>query len=123
LPGLIGSAPAAPYWLLIVGLTLASIAPAQAGHWRLVTQGDCPGPQISGSPGAAPEDEVCTAAFAGKTALCFTQVCYPGCQYIDIPTHACQGGAELAQVYTCEPEATSAPVENPGAAERQPLAQ
>jgi hypothetical protein len=112
-----------PFRLLIVCLALASVTPAQAGQWRLVTQGDCPGPQISGSPGAAPEDEVCTAAFAGKTALCFTQVCYPGCQYIDIPTQACQGGAELAQVYTCVSEPAAAPAENPRAGERQPLAQ
>lgn len=98
---------------LIVCLTLASIAPAQAGHWMLVTQGDCPGPQVSGSAGPQPEDEVCTAAFAGKTALCFTQVCYPGCQYIDIPTRKCRGGAELAQVYTCVSEPASAQEKNP----------
>jgi hypothetical protein len=90
---------------LILFLSLMWIAPVQAGKWVLTGQGDCPGPQVIGSAGPDPEDAHCTADFAGKTALCFTQVCYPGCQYIDIPTQACRGGAELAQVYTCVPDA------------------
>ncbi len=48
-----------------------------------------------------PEAEQCTAEFIGKTALCFTQVCYPGCQYIDVRTMDCRGGTEMAEVYTC----------------------
>lgn len=88
--------------LRLVGLLCGLLAvPAAHAGWQFVEQGDCPGPQVSGSPGELPEAERCTPEFAGKTALCFTQVCYPGCQYIDVPTAQCQGGAELAQVYTC----------------------
>jgi hypothetical protein len=82
-------------------LLLVLALPVQAGEWRLVTQGDCPGKEVQGSAGEAPDPELCTPAFAGKTALCFTQVCYPGCQYIDVPTPQCRGGAEMAHVYTC----------------------
>jgi len=104
---------------LIFCLTLAWIAPAHAGRWVLANQGDCPGPQVIGSAGTHPEDDLCTAEFAGKTALCFTQVCYPGCQYIDIPTRECRGGAELAQVYTCVSEPASAQADKPSAAVQQ----
>lgn len=76
---------------------------AQAGSWELVGVGDCPGPQVTGTMGEQPDHELCTPALAGKTALCFTQVCHPGCQYIDVPTPNCQGGGEMAQVYTCRP--------------------
>ena len=101
---------------IIFCLMLAWIAPAQAGRWVLANQGDCPGPQVIGSAGAEPEDELCSNAFAGKTALCFTQVCYPGCQYIDILTRECRGGTELAQVYTCLSEPTPAQADKPSAA-------
>lgn len=67
-------------------------------------QGDCPGPQVLGSAGEVPEDAQCTPEFSGKTALCFRGVCNPGCQYIDVLTRECRGGAELADVYTCVPE-------------------
>lgn len=87
-------------------LVLLTTLPAWAG-WRLVGQGDCPGVQVQGSVGEAPEPDRCTPGFAGKTALCFTQVCYPGCQYIDVPTAQCAGGAEMANVYTCEPGRSS----------------
>lgn len=79
-------------------------APVARAGWVAAGQGDCPGPQVWGSAGEQPEAERCTPDFAGKTALCFTQVCYPGCQYIDVPTRECRGGAELAHVYTCVPE-------------------
>jgi hypothetical protein len=88
---------------LALFLALFGALPAQAG-WQLVAQGDCPGPQVWGTAGELPESARCTPEFAGKTALCFTQVCYPGCQYIDVPTAQCQGGAEMAQVYTCVPD-------------------
>jgi hypothetical protein len=86
---------------------MAWLVPAHAGKWVWVSEGDCPGPQVIGSAGVNPDDELCTAAIAGKTALCFTQVCYPGCQYIDVATRQCQGGAELAEVYTCVVEIPS----------------
>lgn len=84
-------------------LTLIVISPSYA-DWRLVGEGDCPGQQIQGSAGETPDNALCTTEFAGKTALCFPFVCNPGCQYIDVKTQACQGGTELAKVYTCEPE-------------------
>ena len=87
-------------WHLAV-LMLVLLPEAHAGTWVQVTQGDCPGRQVIGSTGETPEAEHCTPAFTGKTALCFTQVCYPGCQYIDVPTRECRGGAEMADVYTC----------------------
>lgn len=87
----------------LIPLLLALSPAAQAGTWVLVDQGDCPGPQVIGSAGELPDEELCTPTFAGKTALCFTQVCYPGCQYIDVPTAQCRGGAEMANVYTCAP--------------------
>jgi len=90
--------------LLLLALSFAHGAAAQAGTWVLVSEGDCPGPQVIGSAGERPDAIHCTPAFSGKTALCFTQVCYPGCQYIDVPTPQCRGGAELADVYTCVPE-------------------
>ena len=88
---------------VLLALTLATTL-AQAG-WRLVDEGDCPGRQVIGSDGDMPDAAICTPGFAGKTALCFTQVCNPGCQYIDVFTPDCRGGAEMAQVYTCEPQA------------------
>lgn len=87
-----------------VMLPLLLLGPgAHAGDWVAQGQGDCPGPQVIGSAGESPDPELCTPAFAGKTALCFPRVCNPGCQYIDVPTTQCQGGAELADVYTCVP--------------------
>lgn len=82
-------------------LLLALGSAAQAGTWIPITEGDCPGPEVNGSAGEQPDAAHCTPAFAGKTALCFTRNCNPGCQYIDVPTAQCRGGAELADVYTC----------------------
>ena len=87
--------------LALTCLALLAAAPAHA-EWRLVGEGDCPGRQVIGSLGVEPEAEQCTPEFAGKTALCFTQVCNPGCQYIDISTTDCRGGTETALVYTCD---------------------
>jgi hypothetical protein len=96
-----------PYRLFILVL-IAGFTPCMShAGWQFVGEGDCPGYQVIGSTGVEPEAVLCTTEFAGKTALCFTQVCYPGCQYIDVPTSKCTGGSELAQVYTCQPQAGS----------------
>jgi hypothetical protein len=88
--------------LTCLALLTALSATSVYAEWRLIGQGDCPGRQVIGSLGVEPEAELCSPKFAGKTALCFTQVCNPGCQYIDVPTADCQGGTEMAQVYTCD---------------------
>jgi hypothetical protein len=88
-------------FLLASLVALPLLAPAQAGTWAPVGKGDCPGAQVWGTAGDMPEGERCTTEFIGKTALCFTQVCYPGCQYIDVLTKDCRGGTEMADVYTC----------------------
>jgi hypothetical protein len=77
---------------------------AHAGTWVPVGEGDCPGRAVNGSAGEQPDPAFCTAAFSGKTALCYTRNCNPGCEYIDLPTPDCRGGAELADVYTCVAE-------------------
>jgi len=86
---------------------LALLGPAAwAGTWVYVSRGDCPGPQVFGSAGEAPERERCTPEFDGKTALCFSFNCNPGCQYIDVQTTECWGGAEMVDVYTCQARST-----------------
>lgn len=85
-------------------LALVFSTAAQAGAWVRVGEGDCPGKPLFGSAGERPEAERCTPALAGRTALCFTRNCNPGCEYIDVATSDCRGGAELADVYTCVPE-------------------
>jgi hypothetical protein len=89
-------------------LTLPLIATAHAGTWVLVGQGDCPGPHAGGNSGKEPEFERCAPEFHGKTALCYTKVCNPGCDFIDKATRDCRGGTEMADVYTCvaDPPAT-----------------
>ncbi|HRH79937.1 MAG TPA: hypothetical protein PLW81_02710 [Thiobacillaceae bacterium] len=87
------------FTVLAFGLSL----PATAG-WRWVAEGDCIGPQLQGAPGNVPEPDRCTPEMAGKTALCFPQACYPGCQYLDLPSSKCLPGADTGQIYTCEPE-------------------
>lgn len=93
---------------VILGFGILALAGpvAWAGTWVYVTRGDCPGPQVVGSAGETPERERCTPAFDGKTALCFSFNCNPGCQYIDVLTKHCQGGAEMVDVYTCQAPAT-----------------
>lgn len=92
----------------ILLLTFLLIASAQAGTWVPVGQGDCPGVQVVGSSGTEPERERCTPAFAGKTALCYTKVCNPGCEYINVTTRDCRGGTEMADVYTCVADSPAA---------------
>lgn len=89
-------------WLILLLLALGSTT--QAGNWVPVGEGDCPGRAVNGSAGEQPDAALCTPAFAGKTALCFTRNCNPGCEYIDVATPDCRGGAELADVYTCVAE-------------------
>ncbi|MDP2433158.1 MAG: hypothetical protein Q8O33_14185 [Pseudomonadota bacterium] len=94
--------------LLLIALSFTHGATARAGTWVPVGEGDCPGPEVNGSAGEHPDAIHCTPTFTGKTALCFTNNCNPGCQYIDVPTTQCRGGAELADVYTCVQEAPPA---------------
>lgn len=94
--------PARRFREFLLLLALLSL-PASAG-WVRVGTGDCPGPLLQASQGETPDPSRCTQDFAGKTSLCYTQVCFPGCDYVDLPTSKCQGGAELAHVYTCQPD-------------------
>jgi hypothetical protein len=92
--------------LMMLFSTLALAGPAAwAGTWVYVSRGDCPGPLVRGSAGERPDRELCTPEFEGKTALCYTQNCNPGCDYVDVPTPDCRGGAELVDVYTCRASA------------------
>lgn len=93
---------------MLMALLAGPPSPAAAG-WRWVAEGDCIGPQLRGEPGDVPEPDRCTPEMAGKTALCFPRACYPGCQYIDIPTSQCLPGTDTGQIYTCEPD-TAQPV-------------
>jgi hypothetical protein len=93
-----------PRSLLLALACLSQAASAPAGTWLFAGKGDCPGAQVRGSPGPEPDAEQCTPAFAGRTALCFTQVCNPGCMYIDERTPDCAGGSENADLYTCVAE-------------------
>lgn len=86
-------------------LLIALSGGAQANTWVYVDQGDCPGKTLVASTGKFPASELCTPAMAGKTALCFVRTCSPSCEYIDVRTPQCRGGAELAEVYTCVVEA------------------
>ena len=67
------------------------------GTWQAVGIGDCPGRDVSGSSGPAPDPSKCNAAFAGQTAVCWTT----GCTYKNVATAACTGGATPGQMYTC----------------------
>jgi len=78
------------------------VSAAWAGTWVYVSRGDCPCPQVFGSAGEAPEHERCTPEFDGRTTLCYTQNCNPGCDDVDVLTRDCRGGAELVDVYTCQ---------------------
>jgi hypothetical protein len=80
---------------------------ASAGTWQPVGVGDCPGRDVAGSRGPAPEAAKCDASFAGMTAVCWTS----GCTYKNVATAACTGGANPGQMYTCRaaPAAAAAP--------------
>ncbi|HNQ03065.1 MAG TPA: hypothetical protein PKH69_00490 [Thiobacillaceae bacterium] len=90
--------------VLLAGVLAQSVG----ASWELTGLGDCPGPQVWNSAGELPEAERCTPEFAGKTALCFAQVCYPSCRYIDVPTRECKGGTGLDHLYTCVPDLSGA---------------
>ena len=75
-----------------------------SGAWQPVGIGDCPGRDVSGSRGPAPEAGKCDASFAGYTAVCWAS----GCTYKNVATAACTGGASPGQMYTCA--AAGAPV-------------
>ena len=84
-------------------LLLVTALPTRA-VWELASTGDCVGKPFAGTPGELPWEDMCTPAFAGKTALCFTQVCNPYCNYLDVLTPNCQDGSEDAHIYTCRSE-------------------
>jgi hypothetical protein len=79
------------------------IGTASAGTWQAVGVGDCPGRDVSGSRGSAPEAGKCDASFAGFTAVCWGH----GCTYKNVPTGACTGGANPGQMYTCAATASA----------------
>lgn len=88
----------------VLALLLLLNLPATAGEWKPAGTGDCPGKEVLGTPSEFPDPEQCTPTFNGKTALCFSQVCNRFCNYIDVYTKDCRGGAEEAQIYTCVAE-------------------
>lgn len=79
----------------------AEVPPPAGRGWQSVGTGDCPGRDVAGSSGSQPEGAKCTAAFAGFTAVCWSQ----GCTYKNLPTAACTGGANPGRMYTCLPAA------------------
>jgi hypothetical protein len=72
--------------------------------WKLVDEGACEGPIVSLSDGQEPVPEKCTAATAGKGALCYTEVCKPHCLYFDYPLEKCLHGADMGKRFVCVPE-------------------
>jgi hypothetical protein len=74
----------------------------QAGNWRLVGTGDCPGRDVGGSTGSVPVDVRCDASFYGYTAVCWSG----NCTYKNVPTGSCTGGANPGRMYTCDAAAS-----------------
>lgn len=87
--------------LLALG-TLAT--PPAVARWVLVDQGGCEGPIVGLSEDHDPLPENCTAATAGKGAVCFTEICRPHCLYFSYPLEQCQPSAELGKRYVCVPD-------------------
>jgi hypothetical protein len=92
-----------------------SSAPAAAGRnnrapaappagWQPVGTGDCLGHDVGGTAGPTPDASKCDAAFAGQTAICWSN----GCMYKNIATSACTGGTSPGQMFTCNPGAPGA---------------
>lgn len=81
----------------LAALALGSPSSASAGVWQPAGVGDCAGHDIAGSRGSTPEAAKCDAAFAGKTAVCWSN----GCTYKNVPSASCKGGASPGQMYTC----------------------
>ena len=82
--------------LVLVGACTVAGA-ATAGSWQPVGLGDCPGRDVAGSRGPAPEAGKCDPSFVGYTAVCWAN----GCTYKKVATGSCTGGANPGQMYTC----------------------
>jgi hypothetical protein len=88
-------------------LCVAGLAPAAlAGTWVRTGEGDCPGVPWQATPGGVPDATLCTPATAGRVALCFTQGCNPGCNYLEARHQDCREGPEPGRIYTCRGDDT-----------------
>jgi len=86
--------------LLVACLTILAAADsvcAQSSSWESVGTGDCPGRDVSSSPGPTPDPAKCDAAFAGFTAVCWSGAC----TYKNVLTASCTGGANPGRMYRC----------------------
>ena len=88
---------------MMVALSLSGLSVSARAGWRLVDEGACEGPIISLSEGQQPYEENCSQAMAGKSAICFTEVCKPHCLYFDYPLEKCLPGADMGKRFVCEP--------------------
>ena len=89
-----GSNPGQMYTCQTAG---AAPPPPSSGGWQPVGVGNCPGRDVAGSRGPAPDPSKCDASFAGFTAVCWST----GCTYKNVLTGQCIGGTNPGQMYTC----------------------
>ena len=75
-----------------------------SGRWKSVGIGDCPGRDVASSSKPTPDPAKCNAVFNGFTAVCWTG----GCNYKNVLTAECKGGANPGNMYQCEATAASA---------------
>gem|GEM_PF-3469292 len=78
-------------------------------NWQPSGYGDCLGYDVAGSGGSQPDPSMCTAGFAGMTAVCWTS----GCTYKKVATASCTGGASPGRMYTCGTAAVTPPPARP----------
>ena len=94
--------------LVLVGACTVAGA-ATAGSWQPVGLGDCPGRDVAGSRGPAPEAGKCDPGFVGYTAVCWAN----GCTYKKVATGSsscvacttvqqCPAGTRLCSLGFCE---------------------
>jgi hypothetical protein len=73
-------------------------APPTATYgWRSAGTGDCPGHSLGDTSGPNPYASRCDASMNGYTAVCWSG----NCNYKNIATASCTGGASPGRMYTC----------------------